>query len=123
MKLASPSTAPGSIRAAQALFFANALIWLILGIASLVRLASGQGLTPVIIAVLMFGNAGAMLVSGLGIGTRQRRYFYLALAVLAVNILLTFTDQFGLLDFVTLVIDLALLALLVTSRAHYAAGR
>jgi hypothetical protein len=33
--------------------------------------------------------------------------------VLAVNILLTFTDQFGLFDFLTLLLDLVLLALVL----------
>jgi hypothetical protein len=48
-----------------------------------------------------------------GIGTTQKRFFYLAFLVLAINILLTVTDQFGILDLATLVIDVILLGLLV----------
>jgi len=67
-----------SIRTAQALFFLNAAIWLAFGVWSLVRLGregSGQSLTLWIVAILMFGNVGAMLLSGFGLGTRQQRFF------------------------------------------------
>ncbi|MCC6188879.1 MAG: hypothetical protein IT318_07580 [Anaerolineales bacterium] len=70
MTAASPPAAPRPVRAAQALFCLNAIIRLILGIASLLRLAGSQGILAVIIAMLMFGNAAAMLVGGLGLGTR-----------------------------------------------------
>ncbi len=112
-----------SVRTAQALFFLNAAIWLAFGVWSLVRLSgsSGQALTLWIVAILMFGNVGAMLLSGVGLGTRQRRFFYLAVAVLAVNIVLTVTDEFGIFDGITLAVDLALLGLLMASRKQYAA--
>ena len=87
--------APTSVKAAQALFFANAVIWLLLGITSLGRLAgnsTGQTMTMFIVALLMFGNAGAMLVAGVGIGKQRRLFYYLGLAVLVINIILTFTD-------------------------------
>jgi len=42
--------------------------------------------------------------------------FYVALAVLLVNIVLTFTDQFGLFDLLTLLLDLIILALLLAGR-------
>jgi uncharacterized membrane protein YhaH (DUF805 family) len=50
------------------------------------------------------------------LGTGRRPFYYLALAVMAINIILTFTDQFGLLDFLTLVIDLAIVAILIAGR-------
>ncbi|MBN2549274.1 MAG: hypothetical protein JXB15_08960 [Anaerolineales bacterium] len=103
------------LRIAQGLFTLNALIWAVIGIASILRAASSQsqGYTPWVVALLMFPNAIAMLVCGLGIGTQKKIFFFLALAVLAVNILLTFTDQVGLLDWITLAIDLAILILIV----------
>ena len=55
------SKAPTSVKAAQTLFFVNAVIWLLLGITSLSRLAgssTGQTTTMWIVALLMFGNAG-----------------------------------------------------------------
>jgi hypothetical protein len=103
-------------RMTQALFFFNAAIWLILGITSLLRLANSSGGQPAslwMVAILMFGNVAALLLCGWGIGTTQKGYFYLAFLVLAINILLTVTDQFGVLDLATLVIDVILLGLLV----------
>jgi lysylphosphatidylglycerol synthetase-like protein (DUF2156 family) len=114
------------LKAAQALFFLNAAIWLAFGVVSLVRLKSTNpdfAVTAAFIAVLMFGNATAMLVSGWGIGKRWKWFYYLALAVLAVNILLTFTDEFGAFDFITLVIDLVLLGLLIVIRKRWSAPR
>lgn len=109
-------------KASQALFYLNGLIWLAFGVTSLLRVANGaqtQTIILVIVAVLTFGNAAAMLVCGLALGARRGIFFYLALGVLAVNILLTFTDQFGLFDLVTLLIDLALLGILVADRRRY----
>lgn len=110
------------LRTAQALFYLNALIWLVFGAISLVRMANGdtnQTITLMIVAVLMFANAAAMMGSGLGLGTRRRIFYYLALGVLAANILLTFTDQFGTFDLLTLLIDLAIVAMLTADRQRY----
>jgi len=116
-------TATGShssyLRSAQVLLYINAAAWLILGILTLLRVSQNNPESTFalwIIAILMAGNAGMMLLCGWGLGIDHRLFYYLALAVMAVNILLTFTDQFGLLDFLTLVIDLAILAFLVADR-------
>jgi hypothetical protein len=104
------------LRAAQALFLLNAAIWLVFGLVSIYRIISrnpDQTLTALIIAIFMFGNAAAMLLSGVLIARPTRLGYYFALAVLAVNILLTFTDEFGAFDLITLLIDLILIALLV----------
>ena len=112
---------PAALLASQILFFLNAVIWLAFGVITLARMAasSGQALTMLIVALLMFGNAGAMLLAGWGLGSRRRVFYFLALGVLAINILLTFTDQFGLLDFLTLLIDVCLLGLLLFTRRIY----
>jgi hypothetical protein len=110
-----------AVRAAQILFFLNAVIWLILGIVSLLRLSRGSPI-PIImalgIAIMMFGNASAMIVSGFGL-RKWRGFYYLALAVLLVNIVLTFTDQVGLLDILTFALDLVLLGLLIVARKRF----
>jgi FtsH-binding integral membrane protein len=110
-----------AVRAAQVLFFLDAAIWVALGITSLLHLSRGpvSVMMALVIAILMFGNAGAMVVSGVGLGTKRRRFFYLALAVLLVNIVLTFTDQVGLLDILTFVLDLVLLVLLIVTGKRY----
>ena len=111
---------------AQALFYLNAAIWLAIGGATVVRISSrhpDQAVTAWIITILMLGNVGAMILAGVGLGQRKRGFFYLALVILGVNIFLTFTDQFGLLDLITLVIDLFLFGLLVITRNLYHRGQ
>jgi len=113
-------------RAAQALFYLNAAIWSILGIWSLARLASDESgikVSLLVVALLMFGNAAAMLCCGWGLSRLRRAWYYLALAVVVVNVVLTVTDQFGFLDLVTLLIDLVLLGLLLAIRKRYTNSR
>ena len=109
-----------TVRVAQILFFLDAAIWIALGITSLLNVARGSTsiMTAIVIGVLMFGNAGAMVLSGFGLG-KWRGFYYLALAVLLVNIVLTFTDQVGSLDILTFLLDLALLVLLIATGKHY----
>jgi len=107
---------------ARLLFAVNALIWAGLGVVTLVRTsAGGENVvrTMAVIGALMFGNAGAMLLAGLGLGSRRRLAWLFAMAVLAVNIVLTFTDQVGVLDIATVVIDIMLVVLLITIRERY----
>lgn len=111
------SKAPTSVIVAQAMFFLNAAIWILFGVLTLRRM---HGSTAWIVAILMAGNAGAMLLAGWGIGKRQKRFYYLGIAVLAVNIVLTVTDEFGLFDLITLCIDVILLVLLIATRSRYA---
>ena len=115
-----PFKTPDAVRAARVLFFVDATIWVVLGITSLLNVERGPTsiMTAIVIGVLMFGNAGAMVVSGFGLG-KWRGFYYLALAVLLVNIVLTFTDQVGLLDILTFLLDLALLMLLITTSKQY----
>lgn len=110
------SRVPTSVSIARALFLLNAVIWVLLAAATLLRSANGLAWG---LALLMLANAGVMLWAGRGIGRRQKRFYYLALAVLAVNIVLTVTDQFGALDLSTLVIDVLLFALLIVTRGEY----
>jgi lysylphosphatidylglycerol synthetase-like protein (DUF2156 family) len=79
----------------------------------------GGSITLWISGLLMFGNAATMLLSVLGLGTRRRLFYFFSLAVLAVNLVLTFTDQVGFLDWITFAIDLVLIALLVATRKLY----
>ncbi|MCB9418438.1 MAG: hypothetical protein H6667_01425 [Ardenticatenaceae bacterium] len=110
------------VKITQAIFGLNAAIWLIIGIGTLVRMSqtsTNQAIVLWVIAILIFGNAGAMLFSVWLIGQRKRLFYLAALAVLLVNIILTFTDQFGLLDFLTLIIDLILLGIMLVKRQAF----
>jgi hypothetical protein len=104
------------------LFFVNAAIWLAFAIATLLRsapFAPAGGNGPAVLAALMLGNAAALLVAGLGIGRQTRLFFFYALLVLALNIVLTLSDQFGVYDFITLIITGFLLGLLLATRSNY----
>ena len=111
-----------AVRAAQALFFLSAAVWLAFG---LLWLLDTAGRTPVqaatawVVGLLMLGNVLAMLVSAIGLGTRRRLFYFLAVGVLAINLALTLTDQVGLFDWITFALDLALLVLLVVTRRLY----
>lgn len=62
-----------------------------------------------------------MLWISRGIGRQQNRFYFLAIVVLAADIILTVTDEFGVFDFITPFIDVLLLALLFAS-ASYSLG-
>jgi len=110
------------LRFTRLLFFLNTILWLAFGISTVVGVVSSyqeDTLMQWMVAIMMFGNAYAMMISGIGILSRRKIFYLLALAVIIVNIVLTFTDQFGLFDFVTLVIDGVILALLIASWGRF----
>lgn len=100
------------VRAAQILFYLIGGIWLVLSLFTMVR---GNW----ILAVMMVGNGGVLVAVGLGLNKYRKLSFRLGIAVLAVNILLTFTDQFGYFDLATVLIDLGLFILLLINRKYY----
>jgi lysylphosphatidylglycerol synthetase-like protein (DUF2156 family) len=112
------------IALAQGLLFLNTAIWIFFLILFLTDQAKpGDTLSSWVIPILMAGNAIAMLVCAIGIGKRSRFFYFVSLAVIGINILLTVTDQVGLFDYITLLIDLVILALLAASRKGFSAAR
>ncbi len=110
---------------AQTLFIFNTLIWIELGITTLLRLEQTTPQVKVIMAimgVMMFGNAGAMLLSAWLLPKKRMPFVIFALAILAVNILLTFTDQVGFWDWLTVLIDFTLVGILL-GRWKFFTGR
>jgi len=99
-------------------FFFNAVIWIILGIYTILRTARkpNQSIMMLVIAILMFGNVGAFIFCGLTIGKKSRIIFLVSILVLAVNIILSVTDEFGLLDLLTMLVDLVILGFLLAGR-------
>lgn len=107
---------------AQILCYLSAAIWLILGIISLGKLQQDQAVPVVVLflmAVMMLINAAVFMVSGYGLGKRNRWLYYLGLAVVSVNLVLTVTDQVGFYDWIVLVINVVLLVLLVAARKEF----
>ena len=111
-----------TVRTVQILFSLNAAIWVILGILSLVNIENNSTVPKLllqVIAILMFGNAGALALSGYILSKRVKWSYYLSMVVLGINIILTVTDQVGTLDWITLAIDILLLSLLMMIRKEY----
>jgi len=108
-------------RTAQVLFFLNSLIWLAFGIFTLFGMAGRypNQITLYMVGITMLGNVGAMALSGILLGRNNKWFYYFAMVVLVINILLTFTDQLGFFDYATLVIDLVLFGILISIRKLY----
>lgn len=110
---------------AQLLCYANTIIWLFFGVTSLANLGEGRG-APVyilaIVAVLMLANAAVFGLAGYGLGRGSRLAYLLALAIVALNLPLTITDQVGLYDWITLGVDTVLLGLLLAARKEFRTG-
>lgn len=107
---------------ARILLYANAAIWMPLAAVTVSRASggsAGERAGAIVLTVLMAGNALAMVLSGLGLRRRSRWFWLFALAVVAVNFVLTWTDEVGWVDVVTGGIDLVLLGLLVAVRKEY----
>ena len=103
------------------LFFLTAIILAVLAAGTLIRINEDRGMAAVytLYAVLMFGDAIAMLVCGLYINRQIRLIYWFAVVVLGLNIVLTIFDQFGLIDLLFLLLNLLTLALLLASRRHF----
>jgi hypothetical protein len=99
------------------LFFLNAAVWLAFGVASLLfRALDGGGLARWVITVMMIANAAVMLWFGVKIVTGQKWVFFLAILYMAINVVLSITDQFGWIDALILLLNLCLLGLLFITR-------
>jgi len=72
---------------------------------------------------LMFVNALLLIWIAWGIGTGNKLYYFFGILVLAGNIFLTFTDEFGLFDLLTLIVNIILLVLLIVTRSKYLTDR
>jgi len=119
-----PARAPTAVFAAQALFMFSAFAWLFFAIYTLLGMDSAdpnQATTMWAIGVLMLVNTGAMVWVAAGLGKQQRRFYYPALALMAVNIVLTVTDQMGVFDWAMLGLDVSILVLLLATRKLYTA--
>ena len=103
----------------------DALIWAGFGIFSLLSQMERypeQRTLYTLIALMMFGNAAAMLGAAMLIGKRRRIFYLLTLVLVLVNIFLTFTDQFGVFDLATLILGLMIGVLLISRRGAFLPG-
>lgn len=102
----------------QVLFFITALVLAAFSAVTIMRLDQNPEMKTVYIiyALLMFGDALAMLLFGLYIDRKIRAVFWLALLVPGLNIILTIFDQFGLVDFLFTLLNFAIFMALLMRR-------
>jgi len=104
------------------MFFVNALVWLMFGVGSLVRAFEGVSTLRWIITIMMIANAAVMFWFGVVIVNGQKRIFFLAFLYIALNVVLSITDQFGWVDTLILSLNLILLGLLFVTRQRMNQG-
>ncbi|MEZ4637756.1 MAG: hypothetical protein R2873_24685 [Caldilineaceae bacterium] len=110
------------VRQVQALFYINAVLWLVFGAATILRISTinpGAQALMATLAVLMFGNVFALLIGGMVLDKRTRWAYALAMTVLLINTALTITDDFGLFDAIVLVLNVATLWFLAKMAGWY----
>jgi hypothetical protein len=114
---------PQIVMAARWLFILMGVVWLAFGVWSIMRIGEVSSNVPIevlwIVAILMFVNAFLLFWVGWGIARGNSVYYYFGILLLAGNIFLTFTDEFGLFDILTLIIDVILLVLLIAGRSKF----
>jgi hypothetical protein len=99
------------------LFFINAAVWLAFGISSLLfRALDEDTLTRWIITIMMIANAFVMIWFGVMIPSGRAWIFFLAILYMALNVILSITDQFGWIDALILLLNLCLLGMLFVAR-------
>ena len=105
-----------TLRTTRALFYVDAALWLVLGLAGVfVALRTGSPMRW-IYSALMLINAGALVWLGTAIASGRGAPFRLAILYMTLNAVLSVTDQFGWIDAVVLLLSLSVLGMLFLSR-------
>ena len=106
------------IRLQRTLFSVAAGFWLVAGALAafgIVDLGFGSADAARVVGILMLGNGVALALAGWLSLRGQRLVDYAAFALVALNALLSVTDEIGVLDVVSLLVNGALLVLLVVN--------
>jgi len=102
-------------------FLFTFVVLVVLGIGSLLRIRANPDhmVLYIFYAIIMFGDAVAMLFCGLLLNKRTKLIFFLSIIVLAGNILPTIFDQLGLADLLFVLLNLITLAFLLIARKEF----
>lgn len=104
----------------RALFYLNAVLWLLLSLNTLAEMVlDDNGLSVVLVAFFLLMNVLALFFSGRLLKPTEKWTYILALIVVALNIFVTFTGIPELLYITALVIDGIILWMLVSIRGTY----
>ncbi|MBK9925615.1 MAG: hypothetical protein IPP66_10015 [Anaerolineales bacterium] len=103
------------------LFFLTIAILFVFGIGSLLRIGENpdRKVLYIFYALVMFGDAVAMLFCVLQLDKRKKWIYYLTVFVLCLNIFPTIFDQFGLVDLLFLSLNLITLIVLIMARKEF----
>lgn len=103
------------------LFLLMATILIVFGFASLLRIGQNPEQVPLyaFYALAMFVDAAVMLFCYFQLKKRKKLIYWLAVAVLALNIVLTIFDQVGLVDVLFMLLNAVTLAALYLSRKEF----
>jgi hypothetical protein len=104
------------LKTTQAAFFLNALVWLVFAVMSFSLAFNGAGNWRFVLSTLMVINASIFVGFGFLIRKGQSRVFFLGILYVAVNVVLSITDQFGWFDFGILLLNLIVLGLLFITK-------
>jgi len=104
------------LKLTRGFFFLNAAVWLVFSVLSLLRAIDGGDLIRWIYTFLMLANAMVMFWFGVKIINGQAWTFFIAIIYMALNVVLSITDQFGWVDALILLLNLCLLGLLFVTR-------
>jgi hypothetical protein len=100
------------------LFLFTVIILAVFGIGSLLRIRANPERTflHIFYALAMFGDAVAMIFCVWLLNKKMKFAFHVSILVLGLNILPTVFDQFGLVDFLFVLLNLITLIALLTAR-------
>jgi hypothetical protein len=98
------------------MLFLNAAVWVVFGVLGVFRAVEGGSSLRWILSALMFANAAVMLWFGVMLGSGRNWLFFLAILYMALNVVLSITDQFGWIDALILLLNLIVLGLLFVTR-------
>ena len=104
------------LKLTRSLFYINAAVWLAFGTLGFIQSIPGRSALRLILSVLMFSNAFVMILFGMIIMRRRAWILFLGILYTALNVVLSFTDQFGWIDAIILLLNLCLLGLLFITR-------
>ena len=104
------------LKLTRALFFITAAVWLIFGALGFMRAMTATSDLRLILSVLMVANAAVMFWFGVMIISGRKWIFFLAILYMALNVVLSVTDQFGWIDALILLLNLCVLGMLFVTR-------
>jgi hypothetical protein len=113
---------PISVKVIRGLFLLDAVLWVALGVVSLVRLSDSTNVPLIVaigIAVLMFIYAGILMLLRWGLIYKPRLSFYSSVILFAITAVLSITDQVGFWDLVSVALNIFMLVLLLIYRQSF----